>query len=632
MPSPLSPVKYNPHLFTSMPSAASVLAFAHDRITTVDSYISGLENSVLSLVAPVINPEFPTGASAPAVEIPQSPMINQPVWIAPAMPAAFTGGLDVSDLVVAPFDEDAPLLSFGPPPSAPNLTLPDAPAIDLTYVDPTLTVTLPQAPSLLSINISPFGGVTLPTFDAATPVLNLVAPSIREYTPGAQYTSALLTQLQSTLLARISGGGTGLGQQAETAIWDRGREREARGKADGLDQLDQMESLGYMLPPGAYVDARLKLITEMDYANRGNSREVMVESARLELDNVKHALTTATQLEGQLLDYTNNVEQRLFESARYATEAGVSIYNAQVQAFASQVEIYRAQIAVYQARMTAALSAVDVYRAQVAAEQAKAEVNNSMVANYQAQITAALSTVQVYQAQIAGIRAKADIQLAKVQVFGAQVQAYGAQVNAYTAGVEGYRVSLQAETTKQDAYRTKVTAFSAVVDASAKQIEARVSVYNGQINAKNNEYDAFRAAVQGESARIQGIAATNGAVADAYRAEVEAVGAYNEVLTKQWQATIDQNQRVTEIGVTAAKANAELYITTRSLALDAAKTGATVAAQIGAASVNALNYSASMSSSDSYSGSDSSGYSYSQSDSTSLSSSTSTSTSTNISV
>lgn len=623
---------YSPKLFTSMPSAASVLAYAQGRVNTVDQYVVDMKNAVLELVAPVINPEFPTGGVAPAIETPTAPEFTQPVWVAPAMPAAFTEVLDLSDLQVEPFDESPPELLYGAPPAAPNLDLPEAPAVNLEFEDPTLVVNLPAPPSLLSISVSPFGGLNMPTFDAAEPTLNLVEPSIREYTPGSMYTSDLLTTLQFKLEEAITTGGTGLGQDAETAIWERGSEREFRSADDAIRGLEQMEGLGFMLPPGAYVDARLRILTETDAARKGHSREVMIESARLELQNVQNSLQQATQLEGQLMTYTNAVEQRIFEATRYATEAGVAIYNAKVQAYGQMVEVYKTKVDVYRARIQAELAKVEVYKAQIDAEQAKAQVNTALVAQYTAQVQAALSSVEIYKARIAGIQAKADIEKTKVEVYGEQVRGYTAQINAYTAQVEGFRATLGAETAKQDAYKTRVQAFAAQVDAVARQSDARIAAYRGRIEAKSAQFDAYRAAVSGESARIQGQAQTNGAIADAYRAEVSAVGAYNDVLTRQWQATLDQNQRTAEIGINTAKANAELYITTRSLALDASKTGATVASQVGAAAINALNYSASMSSSDSYGASTSFSTSQSTSNSASVSNSNSNNTNYNYSV
>lgn len=597
--------------------AASPIFYAADRTSVVDQFVADMKNAVLTLVAPSITPEFPTGGAAPTVTVPVPPTLDKPVWVSPAIPAAFTEVLDITDLGVEPFDEDPPVLQFGSAPAPFDGAMPDAPGINLAYEDPTLVVNMPPPPSLLTINVGKFSGMTIPDFSEDAPELTLVAPDIREYIPGKQYTSALLTALQTTLEERITNGGTGLNQDVENAIWDRGREREARAQAEALAQLDRMEALGYALPPGIYTDARIKIITETDAAQRGHSREVMVKSAELELDNVKHALTTATQLEGQLIDYTNDTEQRLFESTRYATEAGVSIYNAKVQAYAAMVDVYRAKVQAYEARVRAETAKVDAYRAEVAAEEAKAQVNRALVEQYRAQIDAALSAIEVYKAQIAGIQAKADIERTKVMIFGEQVRGYVAQINAYTAGVEGFRATLQAEQTKQQAYQSKVDAFAARVNASARLVDARVAAYRGRIEAKNAQWDGYRATVQGEASRVEAIARTSGAVADVYRAEVSGVSAYNDLLTKQWQVALEQSQRTAEIGVSAAKANAELYVTTRSLALDAAKTGAQVAAQLGAAALNSVNYSHSVSASNSYSGSDSTSSAQSISESTS---------------
>jgi hypothetical protein len=89
------------------------------------------------------------------------------------------------------------------------------------------------------------------------PELTIDAPSIREYVPGAQYTSGLLTSLKAKLQDIIDNGGTGLAPDVENAIWDRGREREARALRNSLDQLDRdTEQMGFALPPGVYHDSR----------------------------------------------------------------------------------------------------------------------------------------------------------------------------------------------------------------------------------------------------------------------------------------------------------------------------------------------------------------------------------------
>lgn len=600
----------------------AVMRRADSQMTEAGAYVRSLRLLTEGLTPPIITPEFPTAGDAPAISVPALPEFETPTWTAPGIPTAFTQVLDTSDLELEAFDEVAPLINYGAAPADFAEALPDAPGLNLTFDDPTLTIALPAAPNLLSLNVATFSGMSLPTFDETAPELTAVAPTVIGYTPGAAYTSALLTAVKTSLETRITTGGTGLNADVENAIWDRGREREARSQREALAKLDQMEGLGYMLPPGIYVDARLQLIREGTYNDRGTSREVMIKSAELELDNVKHALTTSVALEGQLIDYANATEQRLFESTRYATEAGITIYNAKVQAFTAYVEAYRAKASVYEARIRGEMAKVEAYRAQVAAEEAKAQINRALVDQYKVQAEIALSSIEIYKAELAGIQTKAEIEKSKIEVFGEQVKAYVARINAYTAGVEGFRAKLQAESTKQQVYQSQVEAFSARVNASARQIEARIAAFKGQVDAKSAEWDGYKAVVQGEASRVQSLAAVNGATAEAYRAEVSGVSAYNETLTKQWQVGLDQAQRVSEIATSAAKANAEMYITTRSLALDAAKVGAQVSAQLGAAALNAVNYSGSMSVSDSFSKSMGMAVSWSESESNSTSDAT----------
>lgn len=584
-------------------------------------YLTQLGSVAASLAPPVISPEFPTGATAPAIVVTPAPEFQGVIWEAPAAPAAFTGTLTIDDLMPEPFDTAPPVVNYGTAPAAFTDTLPDAPGVNLTFADPTLSISLPAPPDLLRVSVGNFSGVNLPTFSATEPTLELVAPSIREYVPGTQYTSALLTQLKATLQARIAGGGSGLSQEVENAIWDRGREREARSAREALLELEKMEALGYAFPPGAYLDARIKIATETDYANRGHSREAMIQSAQMAHETVLKALDSAVQLESMLVNYTNSTEQRLFEASKYATEAGVAIYNARVEAYGRMVQVYQTKVSIYQAQIQAEVSKVDAYKAQVQAEQAKSEVNTALVQQYKAQAEIALSNIEIFKAEIAGIQTKAEIEKTKVEVFGEQVRAYTARVGAYTAGVEAYRATLQAEQTKATVFQAQVDAYTARVNAAAKSSDVRIAAYRGLIDAKTAEWDGYKAQVQAEASRAQAIASSNSALAEGYKATVQGEASYNEVLTKQWQAVLDQNQRTSEIAIKAAEANGQLYVSTRSVALDAAKVGAQVSAQLGAAALNAVNFSHSdsNSASNSYSASDSRSQSESQSESQSTS-------------
>lgn len=605
----------------------TIIQLGTTETTGANAAASALTAMAGTLVAPTIQPNFPTVTAAPAASVPATPNYQQVVWSFPALPSALSSSLVTSDLTVPAMTAVAPTLNLPATPDAFSGTAPAQPAVDLNFTLPTLSVSLPAAPNLLSISVSPFAGVTIPTFTETAPTsVDLVAPTVREYQPGAAYTSSLLTAVKASLEDRITNGGSGLAPAVEQAIWDRGREREYRAQADALLDLEkQAEVLGFMFPPGVYLDARLRLATETNAAMVGHSREVMIQAAQLELDNVKHALTTATELEGRLLDYTNAVEQRLFEAAKYATEGYIAIYNAKVQAYGVSVQAYAAKINAYDALIRGLQMQVEVYKIQIEAEQIKAQVNTALVEQYKAQSEVALSAIEIYKAEIGAIQAQADIQKIKVEVFGAEVQAYASQINAYTAGIEAYRAQLQAEGTKQQIFATQVQAFSAQVDANVKQIEARIESYKGLIAGKQLEYQGYQTAIAGQTAGIQAAISNNQVLAETFRSTVTATASYNDLLTKQWQVALEQSERVAEIGVQAAKANAEMYISTRSLATDAAKVSAQVYAQLGAAALNSVHWSNSVSVSDSTamstsfsnSKSDSTAHSYSDSNSNS---------------
>lgn len=607
-------------------SPGGVIATAQEQISVTNAYVLQLGTLAASLAPPTIEPVFPTGTVAPALVVSTPPTPTTVIWTAPDAPAAFTATLDVGDFLPEPFDDDPPALAFGTAPTAFTDTIPDAPPIDLEFTYPELSVTLPAPPDLLSLNVVPFDGITMPTIDFTIPELTAVAPTIREYVPGAQYTSALLTSLQTKLTDWVTNGGTGIAPAVENAIWDRGREREVRAAAEALLDLERMETLGYAFPSGVYLDARVKIITETDYASRGHSREVMIKQAELEQENIRTALTTATQLEGNLLNYSNQVEQRLFDSCRYATEAGISIYNAQVQAYSAYVEAYSKKVNIYEALVRGELARVEAYKAQISAEQAKAQINVALVEQYKVQADVALSNIEIFKAQIGVIQSRASIEKMKIETYGEQVRAYSARIGAYTAGVEGFRATIQAEASKQDAFRSQVEAYRARVESGVKQIEARIDEFKARTDVYVAQNEAYKSTVQAEAARVQALASIDGSRAETYKAEVQGLASYNEVLTKQWQVSLDQAQRTAEIGISAAKANAELYVTTRSVALDAAKVGAQVSAQISAAALNAINWSSSIN--NSYGESNS----YSSSDSTSVSTATSTSHNYNYSV
>ena len=601
----------------------AMFALSTSMVQIAESYLNQLGSAASSLFPPVINPSFPTINAAPHPVTASMPELLPVTWVTPQSPGPFSGTLNTDGLLPGPFQGLAPVLNFGSPPASFTGVIPDAPAVNLNFQYPTPSIQLPTVPGLLALDTILLPSVTIPTFSAVVPTFSGGAPQIQHYAEGPLYTSALLTQVESDLrLALLDGSWTGLPAAAEGGLWNRASDREYRAQADALADLDRMESLGYAFPPGIWLDARLKIQTETDNTRTTLSREIMVKQAELTLENIVKARSEAVGLESKLIDYTNQVAQRTFESCKYVTEAGVQIYNASVEAFKASLEGYRSQATVYEAQIRGLEATVHVYQAEIEFEKTKAEINTALINQYKTEVDAAMATLKITELQVEIIKTQAEVEKIKVEVFGSQVTAFASTVNAYTAQIGAYKTQVESQGVIEGVYKTQAEVYGTLVQAGAKAVDAKVEDYKGRIQAYDAQIEVYKAQIQSMVGQAQSANFYNTAQAEVFRSEVQALSGYNEVLAKQWQAAISEGTNVAQVAVKAAEANGQLYISARSLALDASKVGAQVTAQLGAASLNAIHWSSSVSQSAS------SGTSTSTSNSNSTSTSTSYSTST----
>ena len=586
-------------------------------MSTAISYANQIGTIAGGLQVPVINPVFPTIGSAPLPITVPPPVTKEVVWTVPTQPGANYGDLgNLDGYLPGPLTDLPPTLVFGTVPPKDFGSAPDSPQIDLNFTLPELHLQLPTAPQLMTINTIQFDGVTLPTFDTTAPVLNVVAPNLITYQEAPPYTSTLLSMLKQDLEDAISNGlNIGMPTEALRGLFDQARENEYRTMADSLAELDRMEAMGFALPPGVYVDGRIKITTETQNKMAGLNRDIMVKQADLTLQNLMKCREDATQLEGKLIDYANQVAQRAFESSKYQTEALVAIYNARINAFNAQMEGYKARAQVYDYQIRGALAIAEIYKTRVEAESLKAQVNNSLVQMYKAEVDAAMANVEIFKAELQAVQIQAELQKTKVEAFAEQIRAYTGQISAYSAEVEAYKATMQAQGIQQDAYRSRVEAYKATVEAGVAQINGRVEGYKAKITGYQASLDGFKASLEAMVQQARAAAEYNTSRAEVYRATISGISAYNEVITKQWSAAIEIATKQTELGIKAAEANIQAYLQAKQIAIEAAKTGAQVAAQLGAAAFNAISFSNSNSWSSSGSQSYAESYSYALSNS-----------------
>jgi hypothetical protein len=490
------------------------------------------------------------------------------------------------------FDGSPPVVSIPSPPNENMGVLPSAPGISGINVPAAPNIAFPPPPNLLSLSIRVFDGATIPEFTQAAPgELSLTEPTVVDYTPGPMYASSLLTELRDSLEQRIATGGTGLSADVEQAIWDRARERELRTLQDAIDDLERMETMGYAFPPGVWVDARLKVRTEFGKTEAGLSRDIAIEQAKLELENIKDALGKAIAVESKLIDALNEVEQRVFERAKYITQANVEVYNARVRAYLGRVEAYKAQVQAYEARVRAEMIKVEVYKAEIEAEKAKADINKVLADVYRVQIDAALSAIEVYRARIEGVKAQAEVDRTRVMAYEAQVRAYAVGAEIFRARVEAYKAQIDAQRLNVEIYRAQVEAYKARAEAAAAMARARAAETEARAAIISAQANAQAAAANARSAAIQAGAAVATANAAVTRANAEAQAAYNTAAAKMYEANGVVAAAQAQAQFVSQQAATAMTMQGTQIAMAAAQAGLQAMAQIGAAAANQFSES-----------------------------------------
>ena len=575
---------------------SSMQAIGTSMVTAASNFMGSLMNAA-NFTPPVINPDLPKIATAPQPVTANLPSLINVAWNTPNAPAGWsTPAPSISQYLPGLFTGTAPAVHFGTAPTPDFGTPPPQPAVDLNFTYPTLSLNIPAAPSLLAINSIPFGGVTLPTFSGTMPALTLTPPSILAYGPETPFTSLLLTSLAADLNDAITTGkGLVVGGVVENALWDAAREREYRAQAAALAGLDQMEGLGYSLPPGVYVDARIKIQTETDNTITGLSREIMVQQAKDMLENLKQARAAATELEGKQMEYANQVAQRVFDSCKLVAETSVQIYNAGVEAYKAQLDGYRTQAQVFETLLKGAQTQVEIYKAELEGEKLKVDVNSSMVAQYSELIKAQTLFVDIYKAELGAIETQANLQKIVVEAYGEEIKAFVGKVQAYTAEVDAYKASLETQQVVTSIFKTQVEAYAAEVQAGVGMSNATIEGYKAQISAYTTQLDYYRTQIQAMGEQAKAASEYNQAQASVYSAEMGAISSYNTTITEQWKAVATINEQQADIAIKALESNATIFVQSKNVAVEALKGGAQVAAQIGSAALNAIHWSQSSS-------------------------------------
>jgi hypothetical protein len=184
------------------------------------------------------------------------------------------------------------------------------------------------------------------TVDADIDALSTEIGALIELTPGTisggtgEFSDSLLTALKAKLAADIATRSTGLGADAEAAIFGRETARQNAVRAQAYKEtVLKFSSRGYRRPPGALDAAIAEASNQSSLQLSESSGKVLEESARLALDYNKHVLTVSTQLLDTLARAFDSREAREFEASKETAMLAVEQYKSSLGLMTARADI-----------------------------------------------------------------------------------------------------------------------------------------------------------------------------------------------------------------------------------------------------------------------------------------------------
>lgn len=546
-------------------------------------------------------------------------------------PPVLDTGDQISPLVIEPFNSDITINIPEAPPDDATLVIPDAPTVAAITLPNTPALAMPNLPTLVDITIPTFEGLDLPTFDATAPEFEGTAlPGILQWSEPT-YQSVILDEVIDKVRSLWSGG-SGIPPAVEQAMFDRAAEREEITTSRDIDAVSTEFSLrGFTMPPGMQAARTDQMIQDLSTKKLGLNRELTIQVAQWQVENVRFACTTGIAAENVYVNLFTNAAQRMFEAARFQIESQISIYNAQIAVFNARMNGYQIRAQVFDTLVKAELSKIEVFKVQIEAEVAKGQVNVQKVQAYTAQVQALQTYVEIYKAQMQGASIQAEVGRNQIEAYKATVQAYAEKISAQKNKFEAYTARVNGAAAQANIVDAQARGYAAMVQGKVAINDGAIKVADLTIERNKIKLQQFMASQETERTRIQSVMGTIQAAAQAYTADTQRYAAEAGAKNSAAQAQIAAKEATMRSNIAYYQAQVQQYlglmdqsIRQTAVVLDGLKAAGSISSTLAAGAMSAVHVGANLSGGGNVSASGSTSYSdsYSKSDSNSVSKST----------
>lgn len=406
----------------------------------------------------------------------------------------------------------------------------------------------------------------------------------------------------------LSGESIGIPVAVETAMRDRAFSAEDKTALQAERQAtEDWLSRGFALPAGV-LDAKIMVLRNQAWDKKAAlNREIWIESAKLEIENLRFAITQGIALEGQywerflkLYDVCRTIAAALFDVQYKSVALKLEVYKTELTAWQTYAEFFKTWLQVE-------LSKLEAYKIVLEGKKLLGELNRQDVEIYKAQLDGVMTEVNVYKTRVEAANSRLQGELAKVEIYKAQVQAYSANVGAYETEWKAYGQAIQGELGRVEVYKAQTQAFAARVDAYKSEVDAErtkgtfdLEVQKLRLETWTRQAAYYTTNLQAEIARVEAETKIFTSKTSLFSAEVQGETAKGDVAAKETGLRLQKTQISANVAMEEARLALQEVLETSKIAVQAMGEIGRVASQLSAGSLSALNMSASIGSSSSW--------------------------------
>jgi hypothetical protein len=290
------------------------------------------------------------------------------------------------------------------------------------------------------------------------------------------------------------------------------------------------------------------------------------------------------------------VQQRAFEAAKATVDYSIAVFTAKVQYYNAQMEAYKTLAVVYEVRIKAELGKIEVFKAQLEASKLQIDLNQAEVQLYLAQLQGVNAIIEIYKSQMQAASLNADINKLKLEMFALQVETYKTQIQAKVSEYDLYKAEMSGEQMKVQIYSELVRSYAmqieglkAEIDAKKTTIDAKTSVNKNFIDILLARTERYKALLGADIEKVKTIATVYDTEGRLYSADIQAAATELQGQVEVYKGRLSKARNETDILLKQADMSLQVFVQNRQLAMEAAKAGANVCAQLAASALSAVH-------------------------------------------